>query len=200
MPGSIEFSENSYTLVDVIVAAYNKTANTYGTPAALAQGQIVEVEPQADNDQLRGYGVITALLSVITSAKIKVGAGGVDSNVMAILGGITNATSGSGSNQVRVQKWNAGGSGLPYFGMIGVAATDDGGYKIIGLQCCKLDAFPKYTLDGKENKFNLSETDGMAIPVAISTVSQLIIARDVQAASDWVAPLVGANFLTYFTS
>lgn len=200
MPGTFEFAEVSYTLTDCIVAAYNKTANTYGVPAALASGHIVEVEPEADTDQLRGYGVKTALLSVVVGAKITFGAGGVDANVMAIVSGASNATSGSDPNQVRVQKWGAGGAGLPYFGLIGVAATDDGGVKIVGLQCCKLDTHPKYTMDGKENKFNTSETSGYAIPIAISSASILMVTRDVQTASGWVAPLVGANFLNFFTS
>lgn len=200
MPGTFEFAEVSYTLTDCIVAAYNKTANTYGVPAALASGQIVEIEAEADNDELRGYGKKTAKLSVITGAKIKFGAGGIDSNVMAIVGGITNSTSGTTPNQVRVQKWGAGGAGLPYWGLIGTAATDDGGLKIVGLQCCKLDTFPKFTLDGKENKFNVSETDGSAIPIDISSVSYLMVTRDVETASGWVAPLVGANFLNFFTS
>lgn len=200
MPGSTEFAEISYTLTDCIVAAYNKTANTYGVPAALANGQIVEIEAEADNDQLRGYGKKTALLSVAVGAKIKVGAGGVDSNVVAIWSGSTNATSGTTPNQVRTMKFPAGGAGLPYWGIIGTAATDDGGLKIIGLQCCKLDTHPKYTLDGKENKFNVSETDGYAIPIDISSVSYLMVVKDVETASAWVAPLVGANFLNFFTS
>ena len=72
--------------------------------------------------------------------------------------------------------------------------------KIVGLQCCKLDTYPKFTLDGNENKFNLSETDGYAVPVDISSVSYLMVTKDVETASGWVAPLVGANFLNFFTS
>lgn len=200
MPGTSEFAEISYTLTDCIVAAYNKTANTYGVPAALANGQLVEIEPEADNDEMRGYGKKTALLSVVTSAKIKISAGGVDSNVIAILNGSTNATSGTTPNQVRTMKFPAGGAGLPYFGLIGTAATDDGGLKIVGLQCCKMDTHVKYTVDGKENKFNVSETDGKAIPIDISSVSYLLVTKDVETASAWVAPLVGANFLNFFTS
>lgn len=200
MPGTFQFAEVSYTLTDCIVAAYNKTANTYSTVGSLASGQMVEIEPEADNDALRGYGAKTALLSVITGAKLMFGAGGVDRSVMEIVAGVTNSTSGTTPSQVAKTTYKAGGAGLPYFGLIGVAATDDGGLKVIGLQCCKLDTFPKFTLDGNENKFNLSETGGSAIPIAISSDSVLMVGRDIETAADWVAPANGTNFKFFFTS
>jgi hypothetical protein len=168
--------------------------------ASLAVGQTVEIEPEADNDQLRGYGVKTALLSVIVGAKTKIGMGGVDISVLAILAGVSNYTSGLTPNQKRRTRFGAGGGGLPYFGLIGVTATDDGGYMALGLQCNKLNTFPKYTLDGKENKFNLSETEAYAVPVNISSVAYLMTGRTFETPGDWTAPTDAASFLAFFTA
>lgn len=200
MPGVPEFAEISYVLTDCIVAAYNKPANTYSTPEALANGQKVVIEPEADNDKLRGYGAYTAGLSVVTGAKVTVGYGGVDINVMSIMAGMSDTSSGTAPNRVRVNRWAAGGSGLPYFGLIGTAATDDGGLLVVGCQAVKLNTFPTYTLDGSENKFNVNETDGYAFPVAISGTSYVMVTRLIETASTWVAPTTGATFLSFFTS
>lgn len=200
MPGTPEFAEISYVLTDVLVAAYNKTANTYSVPASLANGQTVTIEPEADNDKLRGYGAYTAGLSVVTGAKVTVGYGGVDMSIMAIMAGVNNSTSGSAPNQHRTTRWAAGGGGLPYFGLIGTAATDDGGILVVGCQAVKLDTFPTYTLDGKENKFNINETNGYAFPVAVSGTSYVMVTKMIESASGWVAPTSGANFLAFFTS
>jgi hypothetical protein len=200
MPGSPEFAEISYVLTDCIVAAYNKFANTYSTPAALANGQKVVIEAEADNDKLRGYGAYTAGLSVITGAKVVMGYGGVDVSIMTIIAGVSDSSSGSTPNRVRRNLWAAGGAGLPYFGLIGTAATDDGGLLVVGCQAVKLNTFPTYTLDGSENKFNINETDGYAFPVAISGTSYVMVARLIETASTWVAPTTGGAFLSFFTS
>lgn len=199
MTGTLEFSEVSFTLTDLLVAAYNITANTYGTPASMAVGQTLEVESDHDTDKLAGYGAYRRLLSVAKGAKLKFGGGGIDSNVVAILAGATNSTSGTTPNQRRRQLFSAGGGGLPYFGVIGVAATDDGGLALIGLQCCKLDKYPTIKADGKENKFNMWESEGYAIPIAVSGSDYLFHKQDQETASNWTTPSTGANFLAFFT-
>ena len=127
MPGTHSFGEVSYTLTDLLVARYDFTAGTYGTPVALADGQMLKIEHEADNDQLRGYGQKTRLLTVTVGAKITLGQGGVDMAAMVIIAGVSTATSGTAPNRVRSVDFPAGGAGLPYWGVIGVAATDDGG-------------------------------------------------------------------------
>jgi hypothetical protein len=199
MPGTFEFGEVSYTLTDVIVASYNDVTNTYGTPAALASGHTVSIEPEGDNDKLMGYGVTTGMLSVVRGATLGFGAGGIDFSVMAIVAGLSTSTSGTGAQRVRKVLYPAGGEGLPYFGMIGVAATTNSGYAAVGLQCCKLDSHPKWTLDGKENKFNVSEVGGYAMPIQISSVYYLIVAKEIEDKTTWNAPATGGAFLTFFT-
>lgn len=195
MPGTKQFAYVSYTLTDCLVARYDIVANTYSAPQYLYSGQSVEVEPEADNDELRGYGVKTALLSVIVGGKITVGAGGIDFNALQEMSGSSNATSGSAPSQFRHTTFSAGGSGLPYFGLVGLAATDDGGYLMIGLPCCKLSTFPKITADGKENKFNMSETSGAFIPIS----GTAMYTKGLQSTSSWVAPITGTQFKALFT-
>ncbi len=191
---ALEFAEINYTLTKCTVARYNKTTNTYDTPELLENGQIVSVEAVADNDDLRGYGQIVALLSVLTSAKVTIGAGGVDFSTLAAISGMSNSTSGTTPNRRRTSRISAGGGGLPYFGLIGEGATDDGGLCIVGLQAVKLDTFPKWTLDGKANKFNLSETNGKAIAIG----GQLMYIKEEETAANFVTPATGANFLAFF--
>ena len=195
MPGTKQFAYVSYTLTDCLVARYDIVANTYSNPQYLYSGQTVVVEPEADNDELRGYGVKTALLSVITGGKISVGAGGIDFNALQEMCGSSNATSGSAPSQFRHTTFSAGGGGLPYFGLIGLAATDDGGYDMIGVPCAKLDTFPKISADGKENKFNMSETSGKFIPIS----GTAFYIKGFQASSGWVAPITGTQFKALFT-
>lgn len=200
MPGTFEFAENNFTLSDCIVAVYNKTANTYGTVDSLASGQTVDVDYDTDNDQQRGYGVVTGVLSVVVGAKLKIAAGGLDFSCLAIMAGVSNYTSNLTPNQRRRTRGPAGGGGLPYFGLIGVGPTDDGGLAAIGFQCCKLNQYPKFTLNGKDNKFNVSEMEGYAIPVNISNASYLPTIRTYETSSLWTAPNDAASFLAFFTA
>lgn len=191
---SREFGEVAYTLSNLIVATYNYDANTYGTPATVADGQMLVSEPEADNDKLRGYGKYTRGLSVVIGAKVRTKFGGVDFSILPIIIGSTNSTSGSDPNFVRTTDIAAGGAGLPYFGVIGTAPTDDGGLAVIGLQAVKLDTVPSWTMDGERNKFNLSEAMGYAFPIS----NRLQRVRTYKTASDFVAPTSGANFLAFF--
>lgn len=190
-----EFAEVSYTLRDLYVAAYNRNANTYGTPARVEGGQLLVSDPESDTDKLRAYGQIERGLAVVIGAKVQLKAGGVDFSALAILAGLTNAVSGSTPNQVRTSKVGAGGSGLPYFGALGVAAVDDGGVAVIGLPCVKLDTFPKWTMDGEQNRYNISDVAGYAFPIG----GYLETIKTYETLQDWAAPDDGAEFLAFFS-
>jgi hypothetical protein len=194
------FAEVSYTLSKLAVAAYNITANTYGTPATLALGQEMDVDSEADNDKLASYGRNIRLLSVIKGGVIKLGTGGISFAGLVIVAGITSAESGSTPNQARKATFPAGGAGLPYFGAIGESPTDDGGIEVVGLQACKLDKYPSRKYDGKTNKFNMTDTDGSFVPVDIAGVAVAMVIRTYETASDWTTPTTGPGFLAFFTS
>jgi len=199
MAGVFELGEKLYTLDNLTIAAYSITANTYGTSQDLTSGQTFSIQAEADNDKLMGYGVSTALLSVIRGAKIKFGAGGFDRSIMAIIANISNATSNSTPNRIVRTLFPAGGAGLPYWGAIATGPTDDGGRFAVGCQAVKLDKYPDFTLDGKTNKYNVVDTDGYAIPIAVAGTSYLMHAKTYETASGYTAPTDGASFLAFFT-
>lgn len=190
-----EFAEISYTLVDLVVARYNKNTGAYGTPERVEDGQMFVAEPESDNDKLRGYGVYTEGLSVPIGCKISLSMGGVDFSVLGIIAAITSASSGTTPNQVRTVDTPAGGSGLPYFGVLGVAATEDGGTVIMGHKRVKLDAVPKYTMDGTQNKFNLSEAAGYSFPEN----GKLHRIKAHETAANWTRPADGTAFAAFFS-
>lgn len=197
--GQREFAELNYTLSGLMVAQYLIRSNTYGPPSAISDGQMVEVEFEADNDKLPAWGAYGALLSVIKGAKLKFGAGGVDADVLHAIGGMTNVTSGAAGSRRRKSRLAAGGAGMNYFGMIGAGPTDDGGLIAIGLQACKLNTFPKWTFDGKTNKFNMSETEGYAIPRTVGSSFIVPTIEFWEDAPDFVWPTNAATFLAFFT-
>lgn len=199
MPGTFEFGEKIISLTDIFVSKYNITANTYNVVATCAAAQTIKVEPQADNDTLKGSGASIARLAIVTDAKVTFGIGAMDRSVFTEICGSTNTTSNSTPNRrVRV-RFQAGGAGLPYFGIIGTGPTDDGGLVAIGLQCVKLDRFPDATFDGKANKFNMSETGGMALPVLVSSSNDLIHVKTYETSTDFTAPADATAFLAFFT-
>lgn len=189
------FGEVAYTLTHLLVASYNIVANTYGTPVAIADGQMFVAEPEADTDKLRGYGKFTRGLSVPIGTKLTLKAGGMDFEAFKIIAGATVTTSGVSPNQIKKVTFGAGGAGLPYFGVLGVSATDDGGVAVIGLQAVKLDSVPKYEQDGEQNKFNVWETAGYAFPQG----SILETLKLYESAAGFEAPDTGAEFLAWFT-
>lgn len=191
-----QFAEVSYTLTDLIVAAYNINDGSYGTPARFADGQLLVSEPEADTDKLRGYGQYTRGLTVPIGARTQLKGGGVDFDVLAIIAAANIESSGSAPNRVRTVRFPVGGSGLPYFGVIGVSATDDGGVAVIGLEAVKLDTVPKYTMDGEANKFNIFETAGYAFPQTAGVLETL---KTYETASDWTRPVDGAAFKAFFS-
>jgi hypothetical protein len=197
--GTREFAELNYTLSGLMVAQYLIRTNTYGPPASLADGQMFEIEFECDNDKLPAWGAYAALLSVAKGAKIKMGAGGVDADVLHSVGGMTNVTSGAAGSRRRKSRLLAGGAGLNYYGALASGPTDDGGLLVIGLQACKLNTFPKWTFDGKTNKFNMSETEGYAIPRTINNSFVLGTFEFWEDAADFVAPTNAAEFLAFFT-
>lgn len=198
MPGTLEFSEAVITLSDLVVAPYTLSTDTYGTPASMAVGQTLDIDWEFDTDPLVGYGKTYRYSSIARAAKLKFSGGGVDSNVIAIIAGTSNATSSTTPNQRRRMLFKAG-SQMPYFGAIGVGLTDDGGLLLAGLQACKLGKYPKYTLDGKTNKFNMWESDGMAVAVPQGGIDYFLHVQALESLSDWTVPANGTDFKKFFT-
>jgi len=178
-----------YGLYQILIAAYNATADTYSTPVDLEADQKFDVDPQADTDQMRDSGQITRTLAVYTHANVTIGKGGISYEALGVLAG---AYYGADYAYVR-----SGGSGLPYFGAMGVVPTDDGKIIVAGLRAIKLDKPPQYTFDGTANTFVVNETSGVAIAVS-RMVDKL---KEYANEAAWLAakPTDGTGFKSWFS-
>ena len=180
-----------FTLHSVLIASYDIGADTYGTPYDLDADQIVELDPQADTDQMRDSGAITRLLSVMTHANFTITQGGMD---MMLLGIITNGASGQ-------SYWEpeAGLDGLKYFGFIGVASIDNGGVVVCGVRAGKLDTAPMIKFDGQTNKFSVADMKGKAIAVKTSGRNRVFRLKRYASLDAWeaVKPTDGTAFATF---
>ncbi len=157
--------QSIYTITDIRVARWDGTG--YGTVVALAEGQTLQFEPQADTDEKKSYGLIRRLLTVITHVNFNISIGLVQANAIWAMCGVSQSVSGSGDSLTQRLRLDAGGSGLPYFGVVGNFASDDLGDVVMGIPLCKLDTAP--SLSSEQNQFILPESAGKGIANSLST-------------------------------
>lgn len=154
------YGEVAYTLTDLQIASYTPSTDTYGTAASLQDGQTLEMKPQSDNDQMRGYGVIKRLLAIPTHVEFKISQGGVEFAVLSIATGIATISSSSTPTRTQRLKLTGGGEGLPYIGIVGKAAAEGGGDLWVGIPKAKLNGYPATMFDGNKNAYFMSEMEG----------------------------------------
>lgn len=201
MPGTAEFGEVFFVLGDLLVAKYDVDNDLYETPIALTHGQQLMIEPQHDTDQLRSYGTIAELLSIATSANITLSGGALDRDAFYSISDFSGYSSGLTPNRVVTIDAHAGlDASMPYFGAIGLGVTNGGGRIAVGLQKCKLNSQPQFSLNGQTNEFVIQEIEGVAAPVTRSSIQMLSRAKIYETASDWTAPTDGTEFKAFFTS
>lgn len=189
------FGEVMYTLSGLIVARYNPTLNTYGTPVLVSGGQTLDIEPEADNDQLREYGQKVEGLAVIVGAKLKFSAGGYDYSAFSAITGFDEVITGTEGDYSRKLRVKAGGHGLLYFGAIGEGQTTDGSIALVGIPKGQLNTFPKASYNGQENKFSMSETEGYGYA---NPNQDVMILDTEQNPENWVRPTTGTEFGAFF--
>lgn len=193
-----EFSEVSFGLQELLLMRFSMGSAAYtGTVINMDTDQMLSLEPQADNDQLRDSGAVTRALSVVTVIDGVLGAGAWDTEAVAVLTGSSSSSSGAQPNRVATMKHFAGGAGLPYWGLIGVAPTDDGGVVAVGLKICKANSQPALEWDGKENKFHVGEMEFVAIA---DSTGLIWVHKRYETAADWASarPTNAATFLAFF--
>ena len=191
-----EFAEVSFSLKEILLMRYNINTGAYtGTVVSMDSDQMLTIETEADTDDLYDSGVATRGLTVVKRANFTLGAGGYDVTALSVLTGAASSTSGTTPNQIATMKHSLGGAGLPYFGLIGTAPTDDGGIFMVGLKICKLNAVPGVEWDGKESKFSVSEVEGRAFG---DSSLNYFWTRRFETAANWdtLRPTTAATFLT----
>ncbi len=150
-----------YNITAMYVAAL-QADNTYGTPALVEYGQEFPIDYEADNDDLSGYGMTVELLSVIRKGTATFKNGSFNIASKTIITGTSESTSGTTPNQIGTTDFQAGGAGLPYFGLV-VAGASTLGNIVAGYPKCKLETIPKFNI--MENKFVIGEAKiGMIAP------------------------------------
>lgn len=156
MAGTLR-TANPISLYEIIVAKTNSDATSYEDPIQLDLDQMFTVTPVHDTDTQRDSGGVRNLLSVFTHAEVTIQAGGIPFLAMVMMMGSNTSTSG---NIVSISKPT--GLNNPYFGAVGVAPMEDGGYLGVGVMKIQLTADPVYTLDGNTNAFLQSEVSALA--------------------------------------
>jgi hypothetical protein len=181
--------QSIYTLTDLRVARWDGA--TYGTPISLAEGQTLEFEPQADTDEKKSYGRMTRLLSVFTHVNITIGVGLIQANAWWVMVGLEQAETGDSGDKIQSLGVDAGGAGLPYFGVVGNFASDDAGDVVIGIPRVKLDAPP--SLSSEQNQFILPESSAKGIVNLLSTKPNRLLWIDQNQQAKVIS-----NFNTFF--
>lgn len=157
--------QSIYTISDLRVARWD--GSNYGTVVAMAEGQMLQFDPQADTDEKKSFGRIRRLLTVLTHINFNIGVGLVQADAIWVMTGIAQSVSGSGASLTQRLRFDSGGSGLPYFGVVGNFASDDLGDVVMGIPLCKLDAPPSLSSD--QNKFILPDSKGKGIANSASS-------------------------------
>lgn len=199
MAGTFEFGEVLYTLENVYVCRFNFVTQTYtGEVGVIAAPKKVTVDYEHDTDKLSASGRNLRGLSVLKGAVLTLNTGGMDMNCKVIMTGGVTKTSNTTPNRRRQFDQQAGGAGLPYFGMICTGPTDDGGLWTDGFLASKLDKVPGFELDGETNKFSMSETGGYAFAVDFDSGIYVDRPLTFETAGDFTPPANAAAFLAYF--
>lgn len=186
---------NPYSLWEILVADTNASASSYGTPVQLAKDQMLTVTPVHDTDDQRDSGQVTSFLSVGTHAEGSLQAGGMPIEALVAMAGFSSATSGA---QVVITPRQTG-KNMPYFGLIGVAPTEDDRFIAIGLYKAQLQAVPEWSLDGTANAWMTTE---MSLKIAAhDTAKQYMKPVIFDSYEDWetAKPTDGTEFLAFFS-
>ncbi len=155
------YGEVVFSLVQMRLASYNIVTDTFGTAVELPEAQTLEFSFETDTDAIKAGGYLQHLLAVTTHATLKLSSAGVPFEALAILSGASNNSSGTPPNRTRRLNVGAGGSGLPYFGVVGKLVGEQGDDLHVGLPVCKLDGVPSWKAE--QNKFVIASAEGRAI-------------------------------------
>lgn len=148
-----------YSIRAASVASFNRTTESYGTPVSAQNLQSAAFESENDTDSVKELGRTTRMLSIPIGGSIALTTAGFDWSSLAVMTGMSNTSSGSGTGEERTNEVDGGGSGLPYFGMILAMPADEGQEMHLYLPWCKLEQVPP--VDPQQNQFAVPEINAM---------------------------------------
>lgn len=153
---TVSYGDVVFTLNDLKVAPW-LSGNTYSpTAVSLGYTSTLSFSVQADNDQIKAFGMLVELLSVITHIEGNIENAAIDSEASWVLSGFATTSSGSAPSRTGTMDILGGGGGLPYFGAVGAFAGLNNSGIFVGIRKCKLDTFPEWNVD--QNKFRMAKT------------------------------------------
>lgn len=174
---AIQYGEVLYALRDLRAARFFTATATYDTASStIDYAAECSFDYMVDNDALPAFGMNAEGLSVVTHAEGMVRNGSATRDAMFIVAGTTSVSSGTLPNRTATYEIQSGGSGLPYFGMVGRYAALDGSCVLVGFRKAKLDAPPGWKVE--QNKFRIAEMKFKSFPVdPTATVIKLVRVR-----------------------
>ena len=131
-----------------------------GTIAKLPNAIEMTVEDRVKSAELQGDDAIQDLSSYAEAATIKLSAGGISLDALAVLTGRTPSESGTTPNRVKTAKATAGGQ-FPYFKAWGRALGTGSDDTWIVVYKCKLTKFAGGSL--KNGAYAMSDAEGLAV-------------------------------------
>lgn len=142
--------------------AKNNLNGTFGTAQDVPSVQLLGVNLTTSNAQLEGDDEITAVHAKATAAEMTVRFGSIMVEVLAIITGETQTSSGSGATEVRRIKFD-GAPGFPYFAICGRAdaAEDVGADTHVFVPKMKL--MQGFEVRMEYNAFSIPEIRAMAV-------------------------------------
>lgn len=144
-------------LRELKVAAYATPATIVKLPNAIE----MTVEDRVQSAELLGDDAIQDVSSRVQAATIKLSAGGISLEALAILTGRTPVESGTTPNRYKTA-WTAAGGQYPYFIVWGRALGTGSDDTYIKVFKCKLTKFIGGQL--KDGAFLMSDSEGIAVP------------------------------------
>ncbi len=164
-----------YSVSEARVAGFSFATEQYASSVALNYLQSVSFEPEHDTDELMNLGAVERMLSVLTKVTVGLKMGGLDWTALAEMTGMANADSGSGATEQKLNEFEGGGGGLPYFGLAVALPTDDAATVLhVYLRLVKLETYP--AISPEMNKFMIPELKGTAARLRLAAGTTFKIA------------------------
>jgi hypothetical protein len=162
-----QFGDVVFNITDIRVTPMLANGTYLTTSFSLDLGSEMSFSPEHDQDTIKAYGMFTNRLSILTNVKGMLKQAAMDAAALWAMTGVGTSTSGVTPNQVATATLLGGGSGLPYFGVVGSFAAENGANVLVGLYKCQLDTLPQWTVE--QNKFRITEVGFFGMAASISS-------------------------------
>jgi hypothetical protein len=153
-----------------IVYALDRSEEDWGFGVNVPNLQAIKFDPLMDNDELRIFGSLEHLLSVLTAVDVTLDLGGIDATSEPIITGFSATTSGSGAGEQRTTR-QLGAALAGYFALQAQIVADDGGDAHLMLPCMMLSQLIPVEI-AKTNQFMVENVKARAVRLVLADGTQ----------------------------